>query len=400
MIPSPVSGNAGPDRQAPPRVFFFVQHLLGIGHLQRSAQISAAMAARGLEVLLVSGGMPVSGLNHGEAKLLQLPPIKSLDATFARLVDERDEPVGEALWASRRKQLMDTVRRFKPQVVIIESWPFGRRSLRGELGPLVEELHGWEPRPLVVCSIRDILQIKRKPSRYVETVDWVERCFDRILIHGDPSLVSLDASFPQVGSIRHKLHYTGYVRKEFSLQNTNETPGLNEVLVSTGGGAVGQRLYRVAFEARGYSSHKDLVWRFLVGAGIDQLAVKQLGGQRRSGVIVEPARVEFPDMLRRCAVSISMAGYNTVTDLLASGARSVLVPFTAEGETEQQQRADCLAAHGRVQVVHESDLNPRALAAAVDRALERPVPEMDIDLNGAARTAELVQRWAEANEHA
>ena len=40
------------------RVLFWVQHLLGTGHLRRALTVSAAMAERGLAVTLASGGPP------------------------------------------------------------------------------------------------------------------------------------------------------------------------------------------------------------------------------------------------------------------------------------------------------------------------------------------------------
>ena len=39
-----------------PRVFFWVQHLLGIGHLRRAATVARHLADGGFDVLLVSGG--------------------------------------------------------------------------------------------------------------------------------------------------------------------------------------------------------------------------------------------------------------------------------------------------------------------------------------------------------
>ena len=44
------------------RAFFYVQHLLGIGHLKRAVTIARSMAAAGLEVTLASGGLPVADL--------------------------------------------------------------------------------------------------------------------------------------------------------------------------------------------------------------------------------------------------------------------------------------------------------------------------------------------------
>ena len=64
---------------AAPRVLFYVQHLLGIGHLKRAALICRALAAAGLDTTLVSGGMPVPGLDIGGARLHQLPPLRKIE---------------------------------------------------------------------------------------------------------------------------------------------------------------------------------------------------------------------------------------------------------------------------------------------------------------------------------
>ena len=46
----------GPDPMS--SVFFYVQHLLGIGHLRRAAIIARALRRRGIDVDFVSGGAP------------------------------------------------------------------------------------------------------------------------------------------------------------------------------------------------------------------------------------------------------------------------------------------------------------------------------------------------------
>ena len=62
------------------RVFFYVQHLLGIGHLRRAATLARAMAAGGFDVLLVSGGAPLDGLALGGARFHQLPPLRAANS--------------------------------------------------------------------------------------------------------------------------------------------------------------------------------------------------------------------------------------------------------------------------------------------------------------------------------
>ena len=72
------------------KAFFYVQHLLGIGHLKRAATISQALRAAGFEVTLASGGAPVEGI-----PVLQLPPAAS-DPSFLNLLDEAG-PLDESL---------------------------------------------------------------------------------------------------------------------------------------------------------------------------------------------------------------------------------------------------------------------------------------------------------------
>ena len=67
------------------RVFFYVQHLLGIGHLRRAAVLARALAAGGFDVLLVSGGAPVEGLALGGARFHQLPPLRAADESLRDL---------------------------------------------------------------------------------------------------------------------------------------------------------------------------------------------------------------------------------------------------------------------------------------------------------------------------
>ena len=52
------------------RVFFYVQHLLGIGHQRRGATLARAMEAAGMEVTYVSGGTEIPNLNLGGGKLV------------------------------------------------------------------------------------------------------------------------------------------------------------------------------------------------------------------------------------------------------------------------------------------------------------------------------------------
>ncbi|MGA7267036.1 MAG: glycosyl transferase, partial [Aestuariivirga sp.] len=120
------------------RVFFYVQHLLGIGHLVRTNRIAAALVEAGLDVTLVMGGLPVEGLVQPGCRRLQLPAVKAGAAGFSALEDEEGRPVDAAFKTRRTAMLLDALRSCQADVLLIEAFPFGRRAMRFELLPLLE----------------------------------------------------------------------------------------------------------------------------------------------------------------------------------------------------------------------------------------------------------------------
>ncbi|MAF96592.1 MAG: glycosyl transferase [Rhodospirillaceae bacterium] len=381
------------------RVLFYVQHLQGVGHLYRAARIARAMTAAGLAVDLVSGGRPVPGLNAGGAALRQLAPVQCPDGDFANLRDGRGNPIDEAFKDRRREALLALFRESAPDAVIIEAFPFGRRQMGFELLAFLEAAASRDPKPVVVCSVRDILQANKKPQRIRETVDRVNGFFDFILVHGDPAFAALEETFPAAGEFAAKVHYTGMVADpdpagEPEAGVFGDRAG-GEVLVSAGGGATDSgALLRAALAARPLSSLKDRPWRLLAGPNLAGDERARLVAAAPEGVTVESNRDDFPALLSRCAVSVSQAGYNTVAELLRAGCRAVVAPYSAGGETEQSLRAARLHEKGLAHAVEEAALNPKTLAAAVDAAAGGPRPDRSgIDLGGAENSARLVKDW-------
>lgn len=378
-----------------PVVLFYVQHLLGIGHLRRAATLARAMAESGASVTLASGGPPVDDIAAGRARLVQLPPTKAADLSFTELVDENDRPIDDAWRARRRDALLTLYGRTRPDVLIFELFPFGRRQMRFELLPLLDAAAAAKPRPVIVSSVRDILVRQTKPRRYEEMLDLIDRYFDHILVHADPSLISFDQTFPFADRVQDKITYTGYVIDDGSARR-DTADGTGEVIVSAGGGAVGMMLLRAAIGARPATGLRDATWRILVGMNMDDAAYQALASDAPPGVVVERARPDFPALLRKCALSISQAGYNTVMETLNAGCRSVVVPFgSGTSESEQTLRARLLAERGALQIVDSAEPTAERLADAVNRAMAAtPASTVDLDTDGAEATARAVLRWA------
>ena len=378
------------------RVFFYVQHLLGIGHLRRAATIARALDTAGLDVMVVSGGGEVPGLNIGGATLVQLNATRAADLYFKKLLDETGAPIDDAWRAQRRDALLAAFEAFEPHVCMFELFPFGRRQMRFELMPVLDAAIARAHRPSIVSSVRDILVAQNKPGRNDEMLDLVGRYFDHIVVHGDPACIGFERTFPYAARIADKIRYTGYV-VDRSGQATPSSVGTDEVIVSAGGGAVGLELLRAAIAARPMTALANRTWRVLIGVNVPEPDFESLTALASGNVVVERARGDFPTLAANCALSISQGGYNTMMELLEGGARCVIVPYAGGIETEQTLRAREIAKRTPVQVLDETNLSPEALARAADAAMAAPAPDnRAIDTQGATETARLVRAWADA----
>jgi predicted glycosyltransferase len=97
--------------------------------------------------------------------------------------------------------------------------------------------------------------------------------------------------------------------------------------------------------------------------------------------------IEFtPDLVSYLAaadLAVSMAGYNTICELLSLGVRTLLVPRVSP-RREQRLRAERLAQRGLATVLLPNDLSPERLTTEAGAALASPPPTVPLNLNGLA----------------
>lgn len=370
-----------------PRVFFHVQHLLGIGHLARASRIASALAKDGFDVTMVTGGTPVAGFPGPGVRTLALPPVVASDEGFSGLADLRGIPIDDAFKEQRRRMLLEAFRDCKPDIVVLEAFPFGRRQMRFELVPLIEEISAMPQKPFLVTSVRDILQERTKPGRNEETMDLIEHYFDLVMVHGDPAFAKLDQTFPLAGAIKDKVAYTGLVAAPPPPPASRHF----DILVSAGGGAAGGKLTGSTVAAAKLLAG-DLSWCLITGPNLPGIEFDTIAADAPANLSVFRFREDFASLLASTRLSVSQAGYNTVCDVLRAGCRSLLVPFSAGGETEQATRASRLERLGLAAVLPEQGMTPTGLAAAIEAALAGPNPPSHfLDLDGANRTAQLLR---------
>lgn len=350
-----------------PRIAFLVTHLMGSGHFVRTLAIARAVHGAGGRALVISGGRPLPHIDDAGIEIAQLPPLSIRDLDYKILRGPDGAPAGAAYMAARGAAIADALSRFAPDVLVTELFPFGRRALAPEFEAAIAA------RPAgcrLAVSIRDVLEPPSKPKRAEETRARLAP-FDLILVHGEDAVAPLALSWPGHGlapapDIAARIAYTGYVLAPAPA--AADGPGAGEVLVSVGGGAVGRGLLDVAAQAARLSARP---WRLLVGDAGDCARLCAIGP-----AMAEPLRKDYRAMLRRAALSISLAGYNTAVDAAVRGGPSILIPMEEGGEQEQLIRADAFAALPGLTCLRIADLTPKALHMAAEAAIAawRPHP--------------------------
>lgn len=371
------------------KVMIVVTHLLGAGHLSRALTLARAFSAQGHIATVVSGGRSVPHFDRTGVQVVQLPPLQSDGVNFTRLLAADGKTATDEYLKSRQECLSETFALCKPDVLITELYPFGRRSLRGEFLGLLQTAKSMPTPPLILSSIRDILAPPSKPDRARLTEEMVLQFYDAVLVHSDARVTPLDQSWPVTPALQSRLHYTGYVAPASSGPHP-DAAGTNEILVSAGAGPVGDALFEAAVAAASLST--DQVWRILVGGANQNDRIERLRNLVRGGsVIVEPTRPDFRQMLYHTACSVSMCGYNTALDLMQSGCPAILVPFDDGGEVEQTLRAQSLARMGGMRMMKAADVTVQTMMNTVaDISGKRRPPGAGFQLDGANETVRTV----------
>ena len=387
------------------RILFYCQHVLGIGHLVRSAAIVHALSSDS-QVLFVSGGERPEGFRfpeHENVKVLQLPPLKT-SPDFSHLqVCDSSRSLDETK-TLRTAMLLDAFAEFDPDAIVTELFPFGRKQFRFELLPLLERAWMRSRRPLMASSVRDILVARKDQEEYERTVcNLVNRFYDLVLVHGDDTFLKLDETFSRTNDLRCPVAYTGYVKQPAqhnsaaARRSAPASHGQPMITVSIGSGQylTGQMLLENVMRAAKLVQSR-IPHEFQVFAGP---LMPEETYRRLQSLASESTNVKFsrytPDlaaMLRNSEVSVSMAGYNTVMDVLSSGVRALVYPVTSNGDQEQIVRAEGLEKAGVVDVIRTEQLAPDQLARKLEMAVSKPPTSLTLNCEGAVNTAGLLKK--------
>jgi len=393
------------------RLMIYSHDTFGLGNIRRILALCKHVqeSCPDISTLIVSGSPMLHSFRiPEEMDYIKLPCLKRSEGGDLE-VRTLDMELTDAV-KLRSEIVRATVENFKPDVLLVDKKPAG---LAGELIAGLRHLKVYSPAARILLVLRDILdrpETTIKNWRRQAFYETIELYYDRVLIFGDPRVFDAVKEYQIPEIIQNRVSFCGYIGRTFrgrSRENLRKELNVSEheklVLVTTGGGEDGYHLietYLTAVQREMQITHTRTV--VITGPELGASRREKLQNLARTSHSVQI--IEFTShmmsYLAAADIVVSMAGYNTVCELLSLGKRAVLVPRVSPVE-EQLIRAKLLADRSLFQMIHPDQLNPGLLMQAVEaqlHSLNTPLKtEGVIDLNGLQYFTRMVQSWAATN---
>ena len=358
----------------PLRLALYSHDAKGLGHLRRNLALAhhLARALPGLTGRDVTG-LVITGLAPGQEHRLPegfdwlvLPGVKKAEGTY---LPQRLRITREDLGLVRSALLSGVLTTFTPDLLIIDRHPYG---VHQELREPLARLRQASPDARVVLGLREVLDTPETVQREWEELgeaDTLRRLIDEVWVYGDASVHDLSATGEAPAALEERMRYTGYLahgRDAAETTHGSEASGALAgnaevaeafILTTAGGGSDGINLLRAAAAARVPDGYRHVV---VTGPQLDAARFYEVAQAAGPRTIVRRTWPGMSHHIQRAAAVISMAGYNTVSEILASDTPALLVPRETP-RLEQFIRATALKDVGATDLLRVADLSAAAL---------------------------------------
>lgn len=355
-----------PHVRARRRIALYSHDAVGLGHVRRNLALAEAMGDADTDVLLVTGcpSAPMLPRPAG-CDVVVLPAMaKTEDGYRSRFWSMDADEIGQV----RAQTLQGVLTAFDPDLLVVDKHPVG---LNEELVPSLTALRS-AGRTTVVLGLRDVLDEPGQARREWDQAHHTEHLrdfYDAVWVYGDAQVHDLRATL--FGAIPPPVswHETGYLLPELPTPPEPESPGVEGyVVASVGAGGDGGDLLRALVEAEVPHGHRLVL---VGGPDLPDEVHQDLIARARPGVEVHGMHPDTRELISGASAVIGMGGYNSVCEAVASGHPVLVVPRVTP-RTEQLVRAEAMARHGLLDLLHPDDASPQALAAWMRTALGRP----------------------------
>lgn len=377
------------------KLLIYSHDAYGLGNIRRMLAICDHLLSTvaDLSVLLISGS-PIlhsfrlpPGLDY-----IKLPCIRRDEQ--GRLSAKYLQEEAETTLKLRSELIHSTALSFKPDLVLVDKKPYG---LGQELLATLQDLSCRCPRTRWVLLLRDILDA---PDRTIEewraqdTYGAIQTYYDQVLVVGSPEIFDLCREYHIPAALQPRVHFCGYIRKPKSLSRPAQIRrqlGIPTdqplVVVTPGGGEDGFLLLDTYLQGLAQISARAGFHSLVIqGPDLPEALRTQIQGQIQANSQVHTLAFTEDPMayLEAADLVVSMAGYNTISEILSLNKRAVVVPRITPG-IEQWVRAERMAALGLLKALHPDRLNCLELMAVIQAELQADPPAITLDMNALPR---------------
>ncbi|HBB33747.1 MAG TPA: glycosyltransferase [Cyanobacteria bacterium UBA8803] len=347
----------------------------GLGNIRRMLAICKYLldSLPGLSILLVSGSPVVHSFRMPQGlDYIKLPCLgrnESGDLSAKYLGTETD-----AALKLRSDLIQVAAVNFKPDLLLVDKKPY---ALQGELKSTLDYLKTDLPDTKVVLLLRDILD-----SPETTIAEWqkyqyyrgIELFYDQVWVVGMAEVFDVIQEYQFPDSIARKLKFCGYIRRELGQkprsilrQELQIQPDEQLVLVTPGGGGDGYRLIETYLSGLVHLPREGKIKSLIICGPEMPLCQRQVLYQAAESY-PQVEICEFTDDLisymDAADTVVSMAGYNTVCEIISLSKRAVVVP-RIQPVQEQWIRAERMEKFGLLKAIHPDFLTPQTLMDAV-----------------------------------
>ncbi|MFO1079809.1 MAG: glycosyltransferase [Reyranellaceae bacterium] len=361
------------------RVLLYSHDSFGLGHVSRCRTIANAIVAadQSVSVLIISGS-PVIGSYEFRSGIdfVRVPGVVKIETGD---YDSANLRVGvEHTLEMRTRIIRDTADIYRPDLFIADKEPLG---LRGEIGPTLQMLK--ERGTPLVLGLRDVMD---EPAALAaewqrkNVVPALRDLYDEIWIYGLPQIHKPMTGIAVPPSVRHKMVYTGYLRRDLPL-HTDVPHEMEEVegpyiLVTAGGGGDGADLIDWVLAA--YEADRHIPYGAVIVFGPFMSTTERESFKERAARLPNIRTLTFTNnlgaLMQQAAGVVAMGGYNTFCEILSFDKRAIIVPRTRP-RLEQFIRARAARNVGLVEMLDaERGRDPHAMATALRHLPQQGLP--------------------------
>lgn len=370
-----------------PKILLYSHDTFGLGNIRRTLLLAENLINEypKSSILIVTGSPVIHAFRLPQGiDYIKLP---SLDRPNA----EQYEPqflagCSEEIKQTRIAILEKTIVGFAPDLLLVDKRASG---IDGELMGALKMLKSRNLPTKIVLGIRDILDAPECTSKVLRengSFETIGKYYDEVWIYGVEEVFDAVKHYQFPESVARKTKYVGYLKRK--IEERKGDGGKLRLLATTGGGGDGSDLTETFLESLSILKKKIGVESTVI-FGPNMPATSRDYFLRRYGKNNDIEFLDFQADLTphyvKADVVISMAGYNTVCELLSLSKKAVLVP-RAEPVREQLIRSRLLAERGFFEYIEPSELSANEMAAKIIRAMMTNIStDKQIDLNGLPR---------------